>query len=162
MLVNEQKEVTMLQPKLSCTATAPVIALLVLLLSSCGKTSTNEPSTSSPSSTPDAPANTGDYKVSFRVEPDPPAGAKENTVHVALVDGSGKPLNDAQVHVQLTMPAMPEMKMPEMSNGIDLSWNGTDYSGPIQITMAGGWNVGVEARRGGQVLTKYQTKLTAK
>ena len=135
-----------------------VIGALGLVLSGCGNTASNE----STSPTASAPPSSTDYKVSFRVDPDPPTGAKENSAHVTLLDGSGKPVSDAQVHVQFTMPAMPEMKMPEMSNGADLSWNGTDYSGPIQITMAGGWNVEVEAKRGGEVLTKYQTKLTAK
>jgi nitrogen fixation protein FixH len=96
------------------------------------------------------------------VEPDPPAGAKDNMVHVGIQDGSGKTVNDAQVHLTFTMPAMPEMKMPEMKNGADLTWNGTDYSATVPITMAGSWNVEVEAKRGGETLTKYETKLTAK
>ena len=145
----------MIHRQISRIAILTVIGLLGLVLSGCGNTASNE------STSPTAPSNT-DYKVTFRVDPDPPAGAKENTVHVTLQDGSGKPVSDAQVHVQFTMPPMPEVKMPEMSNGTDLSWNGTDYSGPIQITMAGGWNIDVEAKRGGEVLTKYQTKLTAK
>ena len=150
----------MIHRQISRMAVLTIIGLLGLGLSGCGNQQSNEPPATP--SAPGAPASPGDYKVSFRVAPDPPAGAKENTVHVTLQDGSGKPVTDAQVHVQFTMPAMPEMKMPEMSNGIDLSWNGTDYSGPIQITMAGGWNIDVEAKRGGEVLTKYQTKLTAK
>lgn len=153
----------MIHRQISSIATLTMIGLLGLVLSGCGNTQSNE-SAAPPaaSSTPGTPASSGDYKVSFRVDPDPPAGAKENTVHVTLKDGDGKPVSDAQVHVQFTMPAMPEMKMPEMSNGTDLSWNGTDYSGPIQITMAGGWNIDVEAKRSGEVLTKYQTKLTAR
>jgi hypothetical protein len=150
----------MIHRQISRMAVLTIIGLLGLVLSGCGSQQSNEPPATP--STPGVPASPGGYKVSFRVDPDPPAGAKENTVHVTLQDGSGKPVTDAQVHVQFTMPAMPEMKMPEMSNGIDLSWNGTDYSGPIQITMAGGWNIDVEAKRGGEVLTKYQTKLTAK
>ena len=153
----------MIHRQISHLAILTIIGLLGLVLSGCGNTQSNE-SAAPPAapSTPGAPASPGDYKVSFRIDPDPPTGAKENTVHVTLQDGSGKPVSDAQVHVQFTMPPMPEIKMPEMSNGTDLSWNGKDYSGPIQVTMAGGWNVDVEAKRGGEVLTKYQTKLTAK
>ena len=153
----------MTEQRISRIVLVTIVGVLSLSLAGCGSTPSNEsaPPTTAPS-TSGGPVSAGDYKVGFRVDPDPPAGAKENTVHVTLQDGSGKPVSDAQVHVQFTMPAMPEMKMPEMSNGTDLKWNGTDYSGPIQITMAGGWNIDVEAKRGGELLTKYQTKLTAK
>jgi hypothetical protein len=129
----------MIPRQISRIAILTIIGLLGLVLSGCGNPQSNESATPPAApSTPGKPASSGDYKVSFRVDPDPPAGAKENTVLVTLQDGSGKPVSDAQVHVQFTMPAMPEMKMPEMSNGTDLSWNGTDYSGPIQVTMADG------------------------
>ena len=39
------------------------------------------------------------------------------------------------------MPAMPAMNMPEMRNNAELKWTGSEYTGPIQIMMAGGWNV---------------------
>jgi hypothetical protein len=100
--------------------------------------------------------------MTTKVDPNPPAGGKENTIHVTVQDGSGKPVADAQVHLTLTMPAMPEMKMPEMKNTADLPWTGTDYSGPAQIMMAGGWTLDVEARRGSEVLAKDQTHLNAK
>ena len=139
--------------------TAISVAALSLFLSACGNKPSSEPAPAP--STAATPPSTGDYKISLRVEPDPPAGAKENALHVTLQDGTGKAVTDAQVHVTFTMPAMPEMKMPEMKNATDLSWNGSDYSGTIQVTMAGGWNVDVEAKRGDAVLTEYQTKLTA-
>jgi hypothetical protein len=144
-------------------STAVAATLALLFLSACGEKPANDsPSTAmSPTAAP-APASAGDYKVTFRVEPDPPTGAKDNMVHVGIQDGSGKAVSDAQVHLTLTMPAMPEMKMAEMKNGADLTWNGTEYIATIPITMAGGWNVEVEAKRGGETLTKYETKLTAK
>jgi nitrogen fixation protein FixH len=83
-------------------------------------------------------------------------------VHVTVEDGAGKQVSDAQVRVTLTMPAMPEMKMPEMKNSADLPWTGSDYSAPVQVTMAGGWNVEVEAKRGSEVLGKYETRFEAK
>jgi len=83
-------------------------------------------------------------------------------MHVTVEDSSGKPVSDAQVHVTLTMPAMPEKKMPEMKNGADLPWTGSDYSAPVQVTMAGGWNVEVEAKRGAEVLGKHETRFDAK
>jgi RND family efflux transporter MFP subunit len=102
------------------------------------------------------------YKTTFRMDPDPPAGGKENTVHVSVMDSAGKPVSDAQVRMTLIMPAMPAMGMPEMRSNAELKWNGTEYTGPIQILMAGPWSVVVEARRGNQPLAVYRTNLSAR
>jgi RND family efflux transporter MFP subunit len=112
-------------------------------------------------STPATPAGTG-YKMTLRIDPDPPQGAKENTLRVTLTDPSGKPVGDAQVRLTFTMPAMPAMNMPEMRNDAELKWTGSEYTGPIQIMMAGGWNVAVEARRGNEVLATTQTHINAR
>jgi RND family efflux transporter MFP subunit len=107
-------------------------------------------------------ATTSAYKMTVKFDPDPPQGAKQNTIHVALVDAAGKPVSDAQVRLTFTMPAMPAMNMPEMKNGAELKWTGSDYTGPIQILMAGGWNVALEARRGNELLTTTQTHVNAR
>jgi hypothetical protein len=115
----------------------------------------------SESSTPATPGGTG-YRMTLRIDPDPPQGAKQNTLHVTLTDPSGKPVGDAQVRLTFTMPAMPAMNMPEMKNGAELKWTGSEYTGTIAIMMAGGWNVAVEARRGGAVLATTQTHINAR
>jgi Cu(I)/Ag(I) efflux system membrane fusion protein/cobalt-zinc-cadmium efflux system membrane fusion protein len=102
------------------------------------------------------------FKMTFRIEPDPPRGANPNTIHVALVDAAGKPVTDAQVRLTFVMPAMPAMNMPEMRNNADLKWAGSEYTGPIQIMMAGGWNVSIEARRGDELLATAQTHINAR
>jgi hypothetical protein len=102
------------------------------------------------------------HTISMRIEPDPPAGGKDNKVHVTLQDAAGKAVTDAEVSMTLTMPAMPEMKMAEMKTSADLPWTGTDYSAPIQISMAGGWDVVVEARKGGNVLATYKSHIEAR
>lgn len=102
------------------------------------------------------------YKLTFRIEPDPPMGTKENTIHVALTDPTGKPVSDAQIRLTFVMPAMPAMNMPEMRNSADLKWTGSEYTGPIQIMMAGGWNVAIEARRGDALLATAQTRINAR
>jgi RND family efflux transporter MFP subunit len=109
-----------------------------------------------------APSTPGAYKMTVRIDPDPPQGAQQNTVRVSLVDAAGKPVMDANVRASFQMPAMPAMNMPEMRNGTELKWTGSDYVGPIQIMMAGGWNVTVEARRGNEVLTTVQTHINAR
>jgi hypothetical protein len=134
----------------------------VLLLAACGNEPAKAPDAPAATPAPAASAAGGAHTITFRVEPDPPAGGKDNTVHVMVMDAAGKPVSDAQVHMTLTMPAMPEMKMPEMSNAADLKWTGSDYSAPIQISMAGGWNVVVEAKRGSEVLATHKSSISAK
>jgi multidrug efflux pump subunit AcrA (membrane-fusion protein) len=112
-------------------------------------------------STPATPSNSA-FKMTVRFDPDPPQGAKQNTIHAVLVDAAGKPVSDAQVRLTFTMPAMPAMNMPEMKNDAELKWTGSDYTGPIQILMAGGWNVAVEARRGNELLTTVRTHVNAR
>jgi RND family efflux transporter MFP subunit len=102
------------------------------------------------------------YKLTLRIDPDPPQAAKQNTLHVTLTDPAGKPVSDAQVRLTFTMPAMPAMNMPEMRNGVELKWTGSNYTGPIQIMVAGGWNVAIEARRGNEVLATTQTHINVR
>jgi hypothetical protein len=54
------------------------------------------------------------------------------------------------------------MNMPETKNVAELKWTGSEYTGTIAIGMAGGWNVSVEARRGGAVLATTQTHINAR
>jgi hypothetical protein len=100
-------------------------------------------------------------KVTFRTDPENPRGNGDATLHVALVDSSGKPVSDAQVKVTLIMPAMPSMGMGEMRAATDLTWKGADYAGTIKIPSAGSWNVEVNASRNGQLLGSHHTRLNA-
>ena len=137
--------------------TLTILSSALLMLAACS----NEPAKES-TPAPAASAPSGSHTMTFKVEPDPPAGGRDNTIHVTLQDASGKPVSDADVHMTITMPAVPDVKMPEMKNATDLKWNGTDYSGPIQISMAGGWDVVVEAKKGNEVLATHTTKINAK
>ena len=107
-------------------------------------------------------AESSAFKMTVRFDPDPPQGGKQNTIHAVLVDAAGKPVSDAQVRLTLTMPAMPAMNMPEMKNGAELKWTGSDYSGSIQIMTPGSWNVDLEARRGNELLTTARTHVNAR
>jgi len=102
------------------------------------------------------------YRLTFKTEPDPPQGAKQNTIHVALTDASRRPVADAQVRLTFTMPAMPSMNMPEVKNTAELKWTGSEYTGPITIMMSGGWNVSIEARRGSELLATSQVHINAR
>jgi Cu(I)/Ag(I) efflux system membrane fusion protein len=102
------------------------------------------------------------YTVALQSEPAVPKGGSEGTFHVKVTGPDGKPVNDAQVQMQLVMPAMPTMGMGEMRSTIDFMWNGSEYIGKGPIAMAGPWNVTVEARRNGQLLGVYRSRFDAK
>jgi len=97
----------------------------------------------------------------FRADPATPKGGTNTTVHVSVLDASGKPLPDAKVKLVLVMPAMPAMNMPETRSPADLTWNGSDYAGTVRVPASGSWNVEVEARRNGQLLGVYRSRLIA-
>ncbi|OLE56863.1 MAG: hypothetical protein AUG13_06890 [Chloroflexi bacterium 13_1_20CM_2_59_7] len=79
---------------------------------------------------------------------------------MSVLDASGKPVPDAKVKLVLVMPAMPAMNMPETRSPADLTWNGSDYAGTVR-PASGSWNVEIEARRNGQLLGVYRSRLIA-
>ena len=100
-------------------------------------------------------------KITFGVEPNPPKGGIENMFHVSVVDESGKQVPDADLTVTFIMPAMPAMGMPEMRNSFKLPYAQGMYMGKGNIASAGSWNVVVEAKRNGQMVATYRTRLNA-
>jgi multidrug efflux pump subunit AcrA (membrane-fusion protein)/nitrogen fixation protein FixH len=100
-------------------------------------------------------------RFGFRSDPASPKGGSNTTVHVTVMDASGKPISEAEVKAALVMPAMPAMNMPEMRSSADLAWNGTDYTGTVKVPSYGSWNVEIEARRNGQRLGTYRSRLVA-
>ncbi len=78
-------------------------------------------------------------------------------------DGSGQPVTDAEVTVQLFMPAMPTMNMPAMRNETKLPHvGGGVYRGPGQVMMAGRWDVTVTIVKNGQQLGRKQLAVVAR
>jgi RND family efflux transporter MFP subunit len=100
-------------------------------------------------------------KITFTVEPNPPKGTAENMFHVTVVDENGKEVPDADVTVTFIMPAMPAMGMPEMRNSFKLPYAQGMYMGKGNIATSGSWNVIVEAKRNGQLIATYRTRLNA-
>jgi membrane fusion protein, copper/silver efflux system len=101
-------------------------------------------------------------KLTFAVDPNPPKASSEAMFHITLTDAEGKPIPDAKVTVTLVMPAMPAMGMGEMRSTTDVPWAGGMYMGKGQISMAGPWNVTVEATRNGQTIATYRTRFEAR
>jgi Cu(I)/Ag(I) efflux system membrane fusion protein len=102
------------------------------------------------------------YTITLQSEPARPKGGSEGTFHVRVTALDGKPVPDAQVQMQLVMPAMPSMGMGEMRSTVDFMWNGSEYVGKGTVGMAGPWNITIEARRNGQLLGIYRSHFDAK
>ncbi len=100
-------------------------------------------------------------KFTFRSDPETPRGNSDATLHVTVLDASGKLVTDVQVKVTLIMPAMPAMGMGEMRAATDLTREGSEYVGTIKVPSAGSWNVEVNASRNGQLLGSYHARLNA-
>lgn len=119
------------------------------------------PATTASAGTPAPQANA---KIDLHADNDPLKAGEDNTFRVTLTSSDGMPIADAQVHLTLTMPAMPSMGMPEMKSSIDLPWAPSQnaYVGKGQPGMSGPWTVTVEARRNGATLATIHTRLNAR
>ena len=102
------------------------------------------------------------YTITLQSEPSAPKGGSEATFHVRVAGPDGMPVPDAQVQMQLVMPAMPAMGMGEIRSSVDFRWNGSEYVGKGSVAMAGPWNITIEARRNGQILAVYRSHFEAK
>jgi Cu(I)/Ag(I) efflux system membrane fusion protein len=97
----------------------------------------------------------------LRVEVTPQPGSPRtgaNRFHVVVQDAAGRPVDDAEVGVQLRMDmaGMPPMggrtKATPMGDGA--------YEAPVQVDMAGTWQIAVEARRGADALARAEGSFT--
>ena len=100
--------------------------------------------------------------ITFRSQPDPPKTG-ESLFEVAVKNPAGQPVTDAEISVQLFMPAMPTMNMPAMRNETKLPHAGGGvYRGPGQVMMAGRWDVTVTVSKGGQQMGRKQFAVVAR
>ena len=100
--------------------------------------------------------------ITFRSTSEPPKTG-ENVFEVTVKDPAGQPIADADVVVQLFMPAMPTMNMPAMRNQTKLPPVGAGtYRGPAQVLMGGRWEVSVTVAKNGQAVGTRQFALVAK
>ena len=93
-----------------------------------------------------AAQQTGDLLVTLSMDPYPPSGGGPTTFTVSLADASGKPVSDASVGLDLTMPSM---WMP--ANQVNLpAADAGKYQASGYFTMRGLWRIEVIIMRGGQ------------
>ena len=133
-----------------------------LLLAACGGSEPNSGTSNMPMPAPAAqtpPA--GNVDVTLTTQPDPPKMGE--TTFEAMVMMGGQPITDADVSVELFMPAMPEMKMAEMRNSVALKHEGGGrYRGTGNVMMAGNWDATVSVKRNGQEVGGRKIPITAK
>jgi hypothetical protein len=112
-----------------------------------------------PAASPQLPA--GNVEVTLTTMPDPPQMGE--TTFEAMVMMGGQPVTDADVSVELFMPAMPEMKMAEMRNSVALKHEGGGrYRGTGNVMMAGNWEATVSVKRDGAEVGARKVPITAK
>ena len=100
-----------------------------------------------------APPSAERLAFDLQTRPDPPKAGRA-LLTVSLAQPGGQAVADAAVTVVFAMPAMPSMNMPAMRSEASLTapLGGGVYQGPVDILMAGRWDVTVTATRGGERL----------
>lgn len=89
----------------------------------------------------------GPYDVKITIDRNPPI-VGDNAITVDIKDASGKYVTDAKVRVEYSMPPMPGM--PPMNYKTNAELKGESYTGTMNLSMAGPWNIAVKISRGGK------------
>lgn len=134
-----------------------------LSLAGCSKPASNnegsvQPQTSKPQANagqPAVPAQRASGEV--KIAPSQPSQGESVNITFRLKDSLGNPIADANVKAIFEMAG--EMKMREVA---ELKWNGTEYVGSHKPSMAGEWEVNVEARKNGQLLLSMPSAVEVK
>ena len=89
--------------------------------------------------------NAGSLKVTY--SSDKPLTVGDNTI-VVKIKKDGKPLTGAKVDFKVFMPEMPGM--PRMEEVKTLSASGENYSGNVNFSMGGTWQVKIYIEKDGK------------
>ncbi|MBF0505468.1 MAG: FixH family protein [Nitrospirae bacterium] len=89
----------------------------------------------------------GDYNVEIRLDKNPPV-VGNNSMEIEITDASGRPVTDAKVLVNYSMPAMPGMPAANYKSVALLT--GTKYAATLNPSMSGAWNVAVKITKSGK------------
>jgi hypothetical protein len=109
-----------------------------------------------------AAANQSALSISLTTKPSPVL-LGQNRFEVTVKTSAGRPVSGADVSVLMVMPAMPEIKHPEMKSDFSLkSAGGGKYTGIGMVTMAGKWNVIITVRRAGKEIGRKKLTLATK
>src|SRR3990172_776802 len=80
----------------------------------------------------------GEFDVLVRIDKNPPV-VGDNNIVVEVKDVSGKPVTDAKVKIDYSMPAMPGMPAMNYKTGAELK--GSEYKAKMNLSMSGSWNI---------------------
>lgn len=89
------------------------------------------------------------YEVVARIDKNPPATGKNN-ITIAITE-AGKPVTDAKVTVNYSMPPMPGM--PPMDYKAEAMLKGNEYTATMNLSMSGPWNIAIKIKRGDKTST---------
>ncbi|MBF0329704.1 MAG: FixH family protein [Nitrospirae bacterium] len=89
----------------------------------------------------------GDYDVVVKIDKNPPV-VGTNNVTAEIKDAAGKPVTDAKVVVDYSMPAMPGM--PPMNYKANAKLSGEVYKATMNLSMGGPWNIAIKISKGGK------------
>ena len=122
-----------------------------------------EPIEPTPPGTHTAPAETMPaLTITLRTTPSPPRTG-DNQFEVAVHDAQGAAIADADVSIELFMPAMPSMSMPAMRHDVKLAPAGNGvYRGTGQLMTAGRWDATITVSRGGRRLGSLELPVIAR
>jgi nitrogen fixation protein FixH len=98
----------------------------------------------------EASKKAGEYDVTLNIDKNPPV-VGDNAFTVSVKDASGKPVTDAKVMIDYTMPAMPGM--PAMNYKAETALKESAYTGNMNLSMSGAWNVVIKIIRADKTAT---------
>jgi hypothetical protein len=128
-------------------------AVLSVFIAGCTQQQ-QQPSAESQTSTNAAAESSARLEVS--IEPQQPKSGKEAKLVAELRDANGNPISDVEVK---TTAVMKMGDMGDMRESATLKWTGSRYEGAIKASMAGEWEVTVEAMKDGKVIATQKTKM---
>lgn len=74
----------------------------------------------------------------------------KNNITITITE-AGKPVTDAKVTVNYSMPAMPGM--PPMDYKTDATLKGNEFTATMDLSMSGPWNIAIKIKRGDKTST---------
>jgi uncharacterized GH25 family protein len=92
----------------------------------------------------------GQFDVVVSIDKNPPV-AGDNNISIDIRDSSGKPVTDAKVGVDYSMPAMPGMAA--MNYKTDTTLSGNTYRAVMNLSMSGSWHIAVKIKKDGKTST---------
>lgn len=136
-----------------------IASLFLFALAGCSRPAEEaSPKTESAPANPTQPVPAQQASGKLEVSPSEVKAGQKTTLRFTLADSKGQPVTDATVRATLTMP----MGKSEMKDQVVLKWDGTAYTGSLTPSMAGTWDVKVNASRDGKLVLSLPSQIEAK